>query len=200
MANRIAGVTDKLIQCATDEFLLHGFQDASLRTIAEKAGTSTKSIYIRFKDKQGLFEAIIDGAITNFKDLYISSITDFEENHSDVTYTEMFEYSDNYIDKMIDCIYDNYNAFRLLICYSDRGVCADFINSVAEIETEETRRFIDRMQGTEVSDELIHMLSTAYTSGLFEIVRHEMSRSDAKKHSSQLKEFFRVGWTNIFGK
>ena len=139
-------------------------------------------------------------AITEFRDLYINSITDFEQNHSEVTYTETFEYTDLYIDKMIDCIYDNYSAFRLLICYSDRGKCSEFINSIAEIETEETKNYISRFENINISDELIHILSTSYISGLFEIVRHEMTRLEAKQYSTQLKEFFRVGWANIFSK
>lgn len=52
MAKQIEGVYDKLIECAKAEFLEKGFKDASLRTIAKNAGTSTNSIYVRFGDKQ----------------------------------------------------------------------------------------------------------------------------------------------------
>lgn len=48
MAKQIEGVYDKLIECAKAEFLEKGFKDASLRTIAKNAGTSTNSIYVRF--------------------------------------------------------------------------------------------------------------------------------------------------------
>ena len=43
MARRIEGVSDELLRCARDEFLEMGFQEASLRVIAAKAGTSTGS-------------------------------------------------------------------------------------------------------------------------------------------------------------
>ena len=59
MAKQIEGVYDKLIECAKAEFLEKGFKDASLRTIAKNAGTSTNSIYVRFGDKAGLFDAIV---------------------------------------------------------------------------------------------------------------------------------------------
>ena len=58
MAKQIEGVYERLIACAKDEFLEKGYNDASLRTIAAKAKTSTNSIYVRFGDKAGLFEAI----------------------------------------------------------------------------------------------------------------------------------------------
>ena len=37
MAKRVAGVTEKLMECAKEEFLANGYENASLRIIAEKA-------------------------------------------------------------------------------------------------------------------------------------------------------------------
>lgn len=48
MAKQIEGVYDAVLACAKEEFLDKGYQEASLRTIAQKAGTSTGSIYTRF--------------------------------------------------------------------------------------------------------------------------------------------------------
>lgn len=59
MAKQIEGVYENIIACATKEFLNKGYADASLRTIATEAHTTTGSIYTRFGDKEGLFEAIV---------------------------------------------------------------------------------------------------------------------------------------------
>lgn len=59
MAKQREGVYERIIECARKEFLEKGYMDASLRTIATQAGTTTGSIYTRFKDKEGLFEAIV---------------------------------------------------------------------------------------------------------------------------------------------
>ena len=66
MAKQIEGVYDAVLACAKEEFLSKGYQEASLRTIAQKAGTSTGSIYTRFGDKEGLFEAIVQPVVTGF--------------------------------------------------------------------------------------------------------------------------------------
>lgn len=42
MAKQKAGVYDKVLECAKEEFLSKGFLDASLRTIAQAAETSTR--------------------------------------------------------------------------------------------------------------------------------------------------------------
>lgn len=55
MAKQIEGVYENIIACATKEFLNKGYADASLRTIATEAHTTTGSIYTRFGDKEGLF-------------------------------------------------------------------------------------------------------------------------------------------------
>ena len=52
MAKRVAGVTEKLMECAKEEFLANGYENASLRIIAEKAGSSKGAIYIRYPDKR----------------------------------------------------------------------------------------------------------------------------------------------------
>ena len=51
MAKKKSGVYDRVLECAKEEFLSKGFLDASLRTIAQAADTSTGSIYTRFGDK-----------------------------------------------------------------------------------------------------------------------------------------------------
>ena len=55
MAKRVEGVTERLLECAKEEFLKNGYENASLRVIAEKAGSSKGAIYIRYPDKESLY-------------------------------------------------------------------------------------------------------------------------------------------------
>jgi AcrR family transcriptional regulator len=48
-----------LLQAATDVFLEHGFEAASLDDVIRRAGGSRSMIYEQFDDKEGLFAAII---------------------------------------------------------------------------------------------------------------------------------------------
>lgn len=45
--------------------------DASLRTIVAEAETSTNSIYVCFKDKEGLFAAIEEPVLEEFLSRYL---------------------------------------------------------------------------------------------------------------------------------
>ena len=40
---QVAGVYEKILECAKKEFLEKGFEGASLRVIAQEAGTSTST-------------------------------------------------------------------------------------------------------------------------------------------------------------
>ena len=45
--------------------------------------------------------------------------------------------------------------------------------------------------------ELLHMVSSAMFSGIFEIVVHDMDKTDARYRVRQLKEFFTGGWSRL---
>ena len=75
MRHEKTGVTEALIKSARREFLAYGFNDASLRRISADSGVSTNSIYTRFKDKAGLFEAVVSTAADSLMELYLAQIT-----------------------------------------------------------------------------------------------------------------------------
>ncbi len=71
MAKQIEGVAERIIAAAKQEFLDKGYVDASLRTIAATADTSTNSIYVRFGDKEGLFSAIVEPVLSEMTENFI---------------------------------------------------------------------------------------------------------------------------------
>ena len=102
MSNRIAGVSEKLVECAKAEFLEKGFDGASLRNVAKNAETSTSSIYIRFGDKDGLLLYITKPVTDGFIGIYKAVQQDFSELPSDVQSKTVNEYSTNGMFKLID--------------------------------------------------------------------------------------------------
>ncbi|PAX45679.1 TetR/AcrR family transcriptional regulator [Brunnivagina elsteri] len=53
------GKIDKIFQGAMQEFLAHGYAGASMDRVASQAGVSKATVYSHFKDKEGLFKALI---------------------------------------------------------------------------------------------------------------------------------------------
>ena len=77
MTKPIEGVSERILSCAKEGFLEKGYADASLRTIAAKAETTTGSIYSRFRDKEGLFGALVEPAAGG-RTLEILNESDYE--------------------------------------------------------------------------------------------------------------------------
>ncbi|MBE6123815.1 MAG: TetR/AcrR family transcriptional regulator [Erysipelotrichaceae bacterium] len=59
-----------LLQSGKNEFLEHGFKDASLRTICRNAGLSTGSFYTHFRSKEELFSALVDPVVSTFEPFF----------------------------------------------------------------------------------------------------------------------------------
>ena len=118
MAKRTEGISEKLLECAKKEFLEKGFKDASLRDIAEKADTSTGAIYIRYPDKEALFNDLVSETV---EDLF-SQFRRAQDEHFlliDRGKTNTSEnLSQSYLHQFISYIYDHYDVFKLVICCS----------------------------------------------------------------------------------
>lgn len=138
MANRTPGVTEKLMEHALQEFLTHGYLDASLRTIAEKAGTSPRAIYTRYGDKEGLFAALVSEQADTLKELFRNDMETYHakpvEEQKQLFHDEAFdtEYR-GYLHTIIDYIYDNRDAFKLIVCGSEGTHFAGFVDEIVEI-------------------------------------------------------------------
>lgn len=60
-------VKEQLLQSALNEFLICGFEKASLRNIVKNAKTTTGNFYNYFENKEALFDALVTPAFMIFK-------------------------------------------------------------------------------------------------------------------------------------
>lgn len=199
---RVEGVQEKILECAVEEFLNNGYTNASLRTIAEKAGTSTNSIYVRFGDKEGLFCAIVEPVVEEMKEMFQDIQETFHSFDKETQRREVGQYSSNEMLHMVDYIYDNLEVFRLLLDASYGTKFHNFVDWLVSIEEEYTYKwmevtgYVPQMEGTMTKD-LLHMVFTSYFEGIFEVVRHGIDREDAKKYINMLGTYHHAGFLAI---
>ena len=88
---------------------------------------------------------------------------------------------------MIDYIYDHLNTFHLLLDASYGTKFQNFVDEFIRIETEYTYKWMEatgcriETEG-DITKNLLHIINTSYFEGVFEIIRHDMSRDEAKKY------------------
>lgn len=192
----------KIIPCAKKEFLSKGFEKASMRKIAACSGISAAGLYRHFADKEAMFEALVLPAANGLKKLFLSAQEDFDGLSRNTKQEKMFDYSSDKIEKFINYIYEHFDAFKLLITCADGTAFSDFIHSLVEVDIDYTLKFLestgsDALSSGRASPELLHIISSAFFSGVFEIVVHDMTREEANLHISRLRRFFMAGWNTI---
>ena len=176
---------EKIIECAKTEFLEKGFEGASMRRVAENAGYTTGMLYGRFADKGELFKAIVKAP-------------------AEKLYSYYAEVQESFANLSPETQYKDFDGFKLIICTSKGSEYEKYIDSLIEIETENTLRFINDMNAAgikvkSVRADLSHMLATAMFNGMFEVVEHDFSKDDARQYIKQLQYFFNAGWDKILG-
>lgn len=93
MAKQVEGISEKVELCAKKEFLEKGYVDASLRTIAAEAGTTTGTIYSRYGGKEGLFSAIVEPVAKEFTGIFIGVQEKFHAIESDRQAVSLDDYA-----------------------------------------------------------------------------------------------------------
>lgn len=203
MAKQIEGVYERILECAKKEFLEKGYTDASLRTIASEAGTSTNSIYVRFKDKQGLFGAIVEPTVNKMMEMFIHIQETFHGFDKETQSQQMGRYTEGEMGNLLDYMYDNLDAFRLLLDSSYGTRFQNFVDELVRIEVEYTFKYMEvvgcpaAVEDT-MKENLLHIVTTSYFEGMFEVIRHGMSREEAKKYMVLLGKYHHTGFSAIF--
>lgn len=203
MAKQIEGVYERVLECAKREFLAKGYMDASLREIAKAADTSTGSIYTRFGDKEGLFREIVGPVAEGMKQMFLESQEKFHAMEAEVQQEIMPAYTSEGQLRMMDYIYDHFEEFHLILEASYGTKWQYFVDELVEIEVEYTYKYMkvigcESVKSGEVTDMFMHMVTTAYMESMFEVVRHDMTKEEAKRYVGMLEKYHMAGYDTIF--
>lgn len=133
---------DKILSSAKQEFMEKGFLNASLRNIVKKAGVTTGAFYRYYDSKEALFAALVDEEAKYVLDLFDNTIDEFEKLPGDAQTEQMLDTSSLYLAKLLDYIYEHYDAFKLLIECAEGTPYADFIHQLVVREVESTYAYI----------------------------------------------------------
>ena len=112
------------------------------------------------------------------------------------------ELSTAYLYRFIDYIYENFDAFKLLVCRSDGTKYQDFLHGLVRLEVERSGEYYRQLRevgkiGETPGREVRHMLTSAYFTAVFEVVAHDMPKEKALAYVGQIARFFNAGWDSL---
>ena len=141
---------EKILPAAKEEFLEKGFEQASMREIASRAGISAAGIYRHFKDKEELFARVVQPAIDALMSWY--------NRYREVDYGFLREErldevwnSGADVEMILQVVYPNFDLFKLIICKAEGTRYAHFIHELVEMEQKETLNFMEEAKKRGIS-------------------------------------------------
>ena len=192
----------KILPAARAEFLEKGFEGATMRDIAAKAGLTAAGLYRHFADKEAIFSALVDPALTACERQYqLHRAVDYDflaQGDLDGMWSQGAEL------EFLKLVYENYDGFKLLVCRAQGTKYEDYLHRFILLEQAETLAYMDaaKAQGVPVRDidpKELHLLLTAYANALFEVVVHDFTREESEHYLRTLAEFFNPGWRAVLG-
>lgn len=93
--------------------------------------------------------------------------------------------------------------FELLLRRAAGTEYAHYIDELVEIEVSYTYKYMEvigceSVRSGQVTEDLIHIVTTAYFNGMFEPVRHRMDKARALHYIRQLNRYHMAGFETIF--
>ena len=193
-------IDPRLLASAEAEFNKNGFIKAELKTICENAGITTGALYKRYKGKEELFCAVVDGIV--------SELTDFVESRSDIDFSALS--NDEIIASwtmtyesfipMFRLLYDNRIKFVLLI---DKAAGTRYENFNHDFVTKLSyayEKFYDEakkrgLAKADVTRQEFHVLISSYWTCVCEPFIHKMSWKKIEEHCRVMCRFF--NWRDV---
>jgi AcrR family transcriptional regulator len=163
----------KILESAKKFFMEIGFQKASIRQICGDAGVTNGAFYAHFGSKEDLFIALVEPAICGLKELYAGESNRYMELHSRADVITAMEQAFSSDTIMIHYIYEQSDAFRLILQASEGTAYADFKEQIIGEEKKITMAFLKECgpyigNPGNISDNLIAQICSVIVSSVFD--------------------------------
>ena len=197
MPQRIIGVSKRLIEAAGREFLKNGFENSSVRTIAQKAQTSPRAIYTRFENKEALFEAVINPAYSDFMELFKNDKIVYWERARQRDFSFLPE---EFYKRYLDYAYTHKKEFLLILKHSKGTRFQNFTRDLAQLDLQGVRENLPHIVKDfntyyqEASTRLfLETITCSFYDALFSPLTEEVDLEVAKSYITKLTRFYADG-------
>ena len=169
----------KVNEAIKAEFLEKGFEGASIRSIGARAGMTSAGLYRHYKDKEDMFNAMVEPLIADIRKWTEHHISKKNELSSrKVKGDDLF--GESFVDLVRDVILPKKDEFRLLFACSAGTKYENFIHDYVE---ENQKAFVKA---------LVHLKKNGYPVKVIEEEELHMLLSAWLEQNPELKDFLQV--------
>ena len=204
MSDASAETKKKILESAMAEFLEKGFMNASLRTIAANAGLTTGAMYRHFKDKDALFCALVDDAIEAATKAVMMADVSHHLDLTNLVSEKHFEEENRLTNELLNYIFDNFDAFTLLLTKAAGSTHEHFQEEICNLHTNKCEETFNWMYENHISTKKIdrmtvHFIASTIINAFMEIITHKMTKKAAFQYIENITEFTRYGMMHMMG-
>ncbi|MBR3537387.1 MAG: TetR/AcrR family transcriptional regulator [Oscillospiraceae bacterium] len=188
---------EKLIASAKKEFLEKGFEKASLRSISSAAGLTTGAVYFFFRDKNGLFGAVVDEPVQKIMSVINEHFAaDMEVSPEDFTHSSGDH--DDFADALISALYSDRDAVLILLEKASGSVYENivdkFIEMMEQYNAKLAENYLVMFPDKRVDEYMLHWLSHVQINAFVHLVTHEINVEKAAREIKSVLDMLIESW------
>lgn len=175
----------RLVECAKKEFLEKGYEKASLRSICAEARLTTGAVYFLFKDKAGLFAAVVQKPLEELTALMAQHIAE-EQNEDPAAYVHIAGDHDWFAAEIVGLLYKYYDEMMLLLYKSQGSGYENVPDRIIDLldagYLKTAERIAAAVPGRRVNRYMLHWLTHVQVDAFIHLLSHERDRDKALEH------------------
>ncbi|MBQ5989829.1 MAG: TetR/AcrR family transcriptional regulator [Oscillospiraceae bacterium] len=188
---------EKLIASAKKEFLEKGFEKASLRAISSAAGLTTGAVYFFFKDKNGLFGAVVEEPVQKIMTVIKEHFTaDMEVAPEDFRHTSGDH--DDFAEGLISALYSDRDAMLILLEKSSGSVYENIVDKFIEMMEQYNAKLAMNYSAIfpdkQVDEYMLHWLSHVQINAFVHLITHEENPEKAAREIKSVIDMLVESW------
>lgn len=175
-------IREKILNAALQEFFDNGYKSAAMRNIAQKAKIPTGLIYSYYKNKDALFNAVLQPVLYDWE--RVLSAEDDTHNESEIYGLSKAE---------TECLINLFNHRQEFIILIDKSDGTKYSNE-KERFIQDIEKHLNKHRKDENSDSVfIHIIANNFVDGLMQIMYHYKGKEWALMILHKLSKMYLSG-------
>ncbi len=192
-------IREKILETGKREFLEKGFQKTSMKKIAEGAGIKAPTIYCYFRNKEDLFQKLVEAVTT-----YFEGRRERMENADPLELAKSwgFEQRKEEYRQHMQFIGEHRKEFQLLFSCAGGSSLENYFDRLVMEYEDIMKRILNilkqaKLMETPVSDFFVHNMAAFYVTTIREASLQEVSRKELDRFAEEWALFRSEGWKNL---
>ncbi|MCQ2486664.1 MAG: TetR/AcrR family transcriptional regulator [Clostridia bacterium] len=157
-------VAEDLKEAALIEFMAKGFEKANLRSICERAKVTTGALYFFYKNKEDLFDKVVEPTIQNVSD------------EIDFLYAIDGHLDGERLEKLAVFLYENQAGLKLLLCGSQKTKYEDYVDFIYDTAVNVLDKTAKDNNLSEYSPEFKNIIAVSAVTIIKELVSNDYDK------------------------